>query len=234
MAPENIARPEAVDARTDLYSLGAVAYHLLTGTTVFEGNTMFEICAKHMFEVPLPPSKRAKRDVPEALESRVLGCLAKDAAERPRTARSSSRAWTVQTRSRHGRNDTENIGGPSAARLWWPQRAQSVKTKRPHAVPIRSYSAVACSCELRIFESESPRRVQSMSSSLSGQSRWSVPSLPPRVVQSSTSELLAAAQRLERAAAGRCPARVTSVRCGFEPQTYRVGGETTCLLDGSL
>lgn len=118
LAPENIARPEAVDARTDLYSLGAVAYHLLTGTTVFEGNTMFEICAKHMFEVPLPPSKRAKRDVPEALESLVLGCLAKDAAERPRTAAEfiarldgadETEVWT----ERHGKH-------------WWAERGATV------------------------------------------------------------------------------------------------------------
>jgi eukaryotic-like serine/threonine-protein kinase len=87
MAPEAITAPEQVDARTDLYALGAVAYYLLTGCEVFSGRNVLEVCSHHLHTAPEPPSKRGRGATPEDLETLVLACLQKDPARRPQSAR---------------------------------------------------------------------------------------------------------------------------------------------------
>lgn len=87
MAPESILSPQEIDGRVDIYALGAVAYWLLTGTPLFEGVNLVEICSQHVHAAPEPPSKRAGRPIPEELEALVLRCLAKEKEERPRSAR---------------------------------------------------------------------------------------------------------------------------------------------------
>jgi serine/threonine-protein kinase len=85
MAPE-MALSDKVDGRADLYSLGCVAYYLLTGAQVFEGDTVMQVFAQHLQAAPTPPSQRGAPDVPPALEHIVLGCLAKKPEDRPQTA----------------------------------------------------------------------------------------------------------------------------------------------------
>jgi serine/threonine-protein kinase len=86
LSPEAITAPERVDARGDLYALGAVGYYLLTGTHVFSGATLVEVCSHHLHTRPEPPSARLGRPVPAALEAIVLACLEKDPARRPASA----------------------------------------------------------------------------------------------------------------------------------------------------
>jgi serine/threonine protein kinase len=64
MAPEALTAPETVDARTDLYALGAVGYFLVTGQDVFTGTTVIEVCSKHLHATPVPPSERLGQGVP--------------------------------------------------------------------------------------------------------------------------------------------------------------------------
>ena len=52
MSPETIQNSDQVDARTDIYALGAVGYYLLTGTPVFDGSNVMEILQKHVAELP--------------------------------------------------------------------------------------------------------------------------------------------------------------------------------------
>ena len=87
IAPECFSGDGHVDARSDLYALGAVAYLLLTGTPVFSAKTVVEICAHHLHTAPVPPSQRLGACVPPDLERIVLRCLAKSPAERPQSAR---------------------------------------------------------------------------------------------------------------------------------------------------
>jgi serine/threonine-protein kinase len=91
LAPEMVLDGN-IDGRADLYALGCVAYYLLTGELVFDGNTTIEIITKHVVEAPVPPSKRTDRVVPEALERLVLDCLAKKPFDRPADAATLSRA----------------------------------------------------------------------------------------------------------------------------------------------
>ena len=86
MAPEAVDRPDEVGPRADVYALGAVGYFLLTGTPVFAGASVVEICLKHVREAPEPPSARAGRPLSPGLEALLLRCLAKAPAERPADA----------------------------------------------------------------------------------------------------------------------------------------------------
>jgi serine/threonine protein kinase len=83
LAPEAVHQPEAVDARADVYAVGAVGYFMLTGTPVFTGATIMEICMKHAKEAPEPPSARSGKPVSPDLEALLLRCLAKSPADRP-------------------------------------------------------------------------------------------------------------------------------------------------------
>ncbi|MCE9548206.1 MAG: serine/threonine protein kinase [Planctomycetia bacterium] len=86
LAPEAVNHPELVAAGTDVYSIGAVAYFLLTGTPVFSGASVLDICMKHVQQVPEAPSSRLRRTISPDLERLVLSCLAKLPADRPTDA----------------------------------------------------------------------------------------------------------------------------------------------------
>jgi serine/threonine protein kinase len=86
LSPEAVNQPDTVDARADVYAVGAVGYFMLTGTPVFTGTTIMEICLKHAKAAPEPPSVRTGRPVSPALEALLLRCLAKTPSERPSNA----------------------------------------------------------------------------------------------------------------------------------------------------
>jgi hypothetical protein len=92
MAPEAIQSGRELDARADLYAVGAVAYFLLAGTPPFSGTTVVEVCAKHLYEVPEPVSKRLGVALPPTLEQLVLQCLEKKPEARVASAAELARA----------------------------------------------------------------------------------------------------------------------------------------------
>ena len=121
LAPEAIRSPVA-DARADLYSVGAVAYFLLTGRHVFEGRTVIEICGHHLHTPPVPPSERLGRAVPAALEAWVLACLEKDPARRPATA--------AEAAARLERCGLAGEWSPAEARSWWVAKGRALAAVR--------------------------------------------------------------------------------------------------------
>jgi serine/threonine protein kinase len=86
LSPEAVRNPDEVDARSDIYAVGAVGYYLLTGKPVFEGGSVLDIIQKHAFSAPDLPSARLGRPVTPKLEELLLKCLAKKADERPNSA----------------------------------------------------------------------------------------------------------------------------------------------------
>jgi tRNA A-37 threonylcarbamoyl transferase component Bud32 len=80
MAPEQV-KGEQPDARSDIYSLGGVAFFLLTGKPPFEGETLEELCHAHLYS-PVPRLGDRIAGIPADLEAVITRCLAK-----PREAR---------------------------------------------------------------------------------------------------------------------------------------------------
>jgi serine/threonine-protein kinase len=111
LSPEAIQAPETVDARTDIYALGAVAYFLLSGRDVFSGATVVEVLSRHLLEEPRPPSAHTSRPLPADLERLVLQCLAKAPGARPASAAALRAALLAcEDASRYDRQ---------AASAWW-------------------------------------------------------------------------------------------------------------------
>ena len=105
MAPE-MALSDTVDRRADLYSLGCVAYYLLTGRQVFEGDTVMQVFAQHLQAAPTPPSLRApSRGAagPRGTRSELPGQTARGSAPERRGARSTTRGRRCRTLDRRSR-----------------------------------------------------------------------------------------------------------------------------------
>jgi serine/threonine protein kinase len=81
IAPEQ-ARSSHVDARADVYSLGATLYEALTGRTLFPYDNAAEMIAAQVSETPTPPTRWAP-EIPRSLEALVLRTLSKDPGDRP-------------------------------------------------------------------------------------------------------------------------------------------------------
>lgn len=123
-APESITKPTEVDARVDIYALGAVGYFLLTGAHVFGGGTMVEILGHHLHSDPAPLSALTDQDIPAELEQILRACLAKSRDDRPADAGS--------LRALLGGCPGADSWTEDDARAWWRRhRASLVESAGP-------------------------------------------------------------------------------------------------------
>ena len=86
MSPEEATGDSEVEERSDLYSLGCVAYYLLTGKLLFDEASSIKMALAHASREPIAPSRVARQNIPPALERLVLACLEKKPADRPASA----------------------------------------------------------------------------------------------------------------------------------------------------
>lgn len=115
MAPEVALGERTLDHRVDIYSLGCVAYWLLTGRTVFQADAPVKMMLEHVRTPPEPPSARSELVIPPDLDTLVLACLAKRREDRPADAAELAR-----------RLDACQVGEPwsdARARNWWDTNA---------------------------------------------------------------------------------------------------------------
>ncbi|HKU39023.1 MAG TPA: serine/threonine-protein kinase [Polyangiales bacterium] len=87
MAPELFESSDRASPQSDLYSLGAVSYFLLTGRPVFEARSLHDLCMAQLTREPEPLARRTPGPVDAALETAVMACLAKRPERRPASAR---------------------------------------------------------------------------------------------------------------------------------------------------
>jgi beta-lactam-binding protein with PASTA domain/predicted Ser/Thr protein kinase len=150
LSPEQ-ARGAPVDQTSDLYSVGIVLYELLTGQVPFNGETPVEIAMKHLSQTPAEPSSH-RPEIPRDLDYVVLRALAKDPAERYRsaedmdadlerigrgvgvTAETAEAATSVLSRSDVLASAPTTIRPPDASRAYTPGRYyeyEEVRRGRP-------------------------------------------------------------------------------------------------------
>jgi eukaryotic-like serine/threonine-protein kinase len=115
ISPEALKGAAFVDARSDIYSLGAVAYYMLTAQPVFTGSSAVEVFVQHLHSAPVVPSERLGGAVPADLEAIVLRCLAKSSEARYQSAAELEHALAACAAA--------NEWGSDRAREWWQLRA---------------------------------------------------------------------------------------------------------------
>jgi serine/threonine-protein kinase len=125
ISPESIDRPDEVEARSDLYSLGCLAYFLLTGEPPFSGQSAIEICLGHLHKAPAPPSERLASPLSPAFDALVLDCLAKQTLDRPPSAKALGERLSLLPEFRAFTD--------SDARTWWEKKGRALKADRPAA-----------------------------------------------------------------------------------------------------
>jgi serine/threonine-protein kinase len=118
IAPERLQGEEGLDVRSDIYSLGSVAYNLLTGEDVFIAPTTVEVCYQVMKSLPEPPSARLGQPLPEPLEQMILACLAKDPAERPANVREIIRVMEALQEEQEWKQEQ--------AQRWWSENSDRI------------------------------------------------------------------------------------------------------------
>jgi serine/threonine-protein kinase len=104
LAPEAISNPEDVGPPSDVYALGAVGFFLVTGREVFTGQSVIEVCSKHLSTAPESPSAVLGDAIDPGFEALILRCLEKQPEDRPRDGavladdieQLDLQGWTVQ------------------------------------------------------------------------------------------------------------------------------------------
>ncbi|BFM18366.1 serine/threonine-protein kinase [Maricurvus nonylphenolicus] len=86
MSPEQIDRDPGIAGQSDLYSLGAILYEILTGVTPFQGDVVRTVLEQVRNEVPADPRNMTSARIPDELAELTMSCLKKDPQDRPTSA----------------------------------------------------------------------------------------------------------------------------------------------------
>jgi serine/threonine-protein kinase len=118
MAPERIRQPHQLDFRSDIYSFGGVAFHMLTGRSIFEGPGPTELIYQVLTSKRPSPSKLRGAPLPDALERLILDCLAIEPESRPLSMTEITEALRAVVAAEPWSQDE--------ARAWWASNRERV------------------------------------------------------------------------------------------------------------
>ena len=147
MSPEQCEGRTEIDARSDIYALGAIFYEMLAGAPPFWGNSA-EVQQNHRSRRPPALSRRAEIGV--ALEDAIMRCLAKDPERRPASITELRRALQAGIAAERARREAAQPAPPAAAAGASDAKSDAKAAAKP-AAPPRERRAVA----LLFFESKS-------------------------------------------------------------------------------
>ena len=118
-----------VDARSDLYAVGALGFLMLTGKLVFDKDNLDAMLQKIVNSDPPRPSECTEKPIPKELDDLIFACLARDPDQRPTSAEELAeklarlpldREWTAQDASR-----------------WWQEKSKQIEFERKLERPER-------------------------------------------------------------------------------------------------
>ncbi|MBI5511495.1 MAG: protein kinase [Deltaproteobacteria bacterium] len=137
MAPEQCLG-EPLDHRCDIYALGLVLYHALAGDPPFDDDSWQSVMLQQVTNPPLPLVERGI-DVPEALETLVLSCLAKKPRHRPQSAEAIAarlvrvaRDLETHRSASAVRSPTAPVTGPASAAVTYEVAPPAPRSAVPH------------------------------------------------------------------------------------------------------
>jgi len=116
MSPEAVRDTAPTDPRSDLYSLGALGYFLLTGCFIFDAETVEEVHEKQLTTPPVPLRERTANLISPEMEQILMRCLEKDKDQRPASA--------VELRALLLALPTAADWPPEARLAWWDRFEQ--------------------------------------------------------------------------------------------------------------
>ncbi len=122
MSPEQASGESEPDSRSDIYSMGVLAYFMLTGHAPFEYDRPIKVIIAHAHEAVVPPSEHVP-SIPHDLEAIVMRCLAKDPDDRYQTVQEMAEAL----------DQCESVGTwkQQDAVNWWTENESIAECPRP-------------------------------------------------------------------------------------------------------
>jgi serine/threonine-protein kinase len=123
MPPEVLQGAATAEARSDIYSLGGVAYWMLSGRPLFESSTGVQVLVDHLHTTPPRPTEICETTIPRPIEDVVMRCLAKDPAHRYASAAALDAAL---------RAASADEWTSAEAREWWDLHGQIPNNRSPN------------------------------------------------------------------------------------------------------
>jgi len=123
IAPELARGKSSVEGSADIYSLGCVAYFMVTGKTPFEGGSPYDVVAKHLNVPPEAPSTKTDQDISTELDEAILRCLEKQPEDRFPDMESLADALAAI--------EFDPPWSSDRAREWWLQHPPATGDRKP-------------------------------------------------------------------------------------------------------
>ena len=118
-SPESIRDPRSVGPSSDVYSLGCVAYYLMTGSLLFDTENAMQMCIAHVEEKPKELSEKCNGTISEELNRLIMSCLEKSIEKRPHSMEKLAESLNALKTKVWSTEESAN---------WWKQNSSKIQT----------------------------------------------------------------------------------------------------------